>query len=76
MVIRREAGVAELLADGVDGLVVVSDEEMALAIQRLISDTTLRARIAAHNESVLPPASWSSVMEQHESLYGSLSSSH
>lgn len=70
--IRREAGVAELLEDGVDGVLAPSDAALVAGLARLITDATFRERIAAHNAAVAPPASWPAVLAQHVSLYEEL----
>ncbi|HKO15728.1 MAG TPA: glycosyltransferase family 4 protein [Gemmatimonadaceae bacterium] len=72
VVAMREAGVAALLEDGVDGLLASSDEEMIAALRRLITDPSLRARIAEHNAAVAPRGSWGDVLDEHERLYGRL----
>lgn len=72
VIAMRQAGVSELLEDGVDGLLGGSDAEMLRAIHRLLSDDALRARIAAHNRAVAPPGDWPAALDAHESLYDRL----
>lgn len=69
VVVMREAGVAELLQHGTDALLASSDDEMVSAMRQLIADRALRARIAAHNASTLPRATWPDVLAKHELLY-------
>ena len=72
VIVMREAGVAELLEDGVDGLLAASDAEMVTAMRRLLSDVAQRTRIAEHNRTVPPHADWPEVLDAHETLYTSL----
>lgn len=72
VVVMRQAGVAEVLEDGVDGMLAASDDDMVSALHRLLTDSALRARIAAHNRTVPPPADWPAVLDAHEAIYSSL----
>ena len=69
VVVRREAGIAELLEEGEDSLLATSDEEMARCIARLATDTALRTRLTEHARTTAPPASWAAVTARHVALY-------
>ncbi len=69
VVARRETGITEFVRDGVEGLIVGSDEQMAEALARLATHAPLRQRIAAHNRDVLPDQVWAHVLEIVEDAY-------
>lgn len=69
VVARLEGGVGGFIRDGVDGLLVGSDADMAAAIVRLAGDADLRGRITAHNRATAPPLDWSCVLERITALY-------
>lgn len=62
-------GVADFVADGVNGLLVDDDAAMVAALSRLILDPRLRAEITAANRAHQPAVNWSSVLAQSERLY-------
>lgn len=62
-------GVADFVADGVNGLLAVDDAAMVTALRRLILDPRLRAQITATNRARQPAVSWSGVLDQSERLY-------
>lgn len=62
-------GVADFVADGVNGLLAVDDAAMVTALRRLILDPRLRAQIMATNRARQPAVSWSGVLDQSERLY-------
>jgi glycosyltransferase involved in cell wall biosynthesis len=70
VVARRETGITEFVRDGVEGLIVGSDAQLAAAIARLASDAPLRTRIGAHNRDVLPDQVWPHVLEIVDDAYG------
>ncbi len=72
VVVRRESGVADLLVDGVDGLLAASDEDLLDCLRRLVTDEILRAKIAEHNRRVPAPAAWDDVLARHTALYESV----
>ncbi|MDC7120641.1 glycosyltransferase family 4 protein [Cellulomonas fimi] len=62
VVARRGTGIAEFVADGVDGLLVADDAEMTEAVVHLAKDGRLLAGIRAHNRSVRPAFGWDDVL--------------
>jgi glycosyltransferase involved in cell wall biosynthesis len=69
VVARRETGMAELLEQGREGLLAGSDAGVVDNLVRLGSEPALLARIAAHNRTVPPTASWSNTVARHLELY-------
>ncbi len=69
VVARRGTGIAEFVVDGVDGLLVDDDDEMALAIVRLARDGALLDRIAAHNRAQRPDFGWQRVLVAAQAEY-------
>ena len=64
IVSRSQSGAAELLEDGVHGLLAADDEGLAQAVARLITDRRLLERITSHNREVPPRTQWSQVLPQ------------
>lgn len=64
------SGASEFVFDGVNGYLARTDDDMALAITRLLTDTTLRERMYRYNVSV-PPSEldWSAVIATTEREY-------
>lgn len=60
---RSQAGTAQFIRDGVEGILVDSDGQMTDAIVRLAQDRTSLARIAAHNSTVPPDQTWDRVLD-------------
>ena len=58
------SGVADIVEDGVSGLLCVDDRDLALGIRRLVDDAKLRATLATHNRAVPPAQTWPRVLEQ------------
>lgn len=69
VVARRGTGIAEFVVDGVDGLLVEDDDDMAMAIVRLARDGALLDRMAAHNRSRRPDFGWQRVLRAAEVEY-------
>ena len=69
VVASRHGGVNEFVRDRVEGVLVDSDAEMAVAIADLVCDRTLRHRIAAHNRANVPAFDWSQVLARTAELY-------
>jgi glycogen(starch) synthase len=69
IVARSDSGVREFVTDGVEGLLVDSDEAMVDALVRLICDPVLRQRISAHNRTVAPVQDWAFVMARADEEY-------
>jgi glycosyltransferase involved in cell wall biosynthesis len=66
---RTGTGLAEFVEDGVDGLLVADDHEMAAAIVRLARDAGLLARLKAHNRAVVPAFGWGDVLAAARAQY-------
>lgn len=62
VVARSQAGTAQFIRDGVEGLLVDSDTGMVDAIVRLATDQAVGERIRAHNTGVAPEQTWEHVM--------------
>lgn len=67
VIAMRDAGCAEFLADGENGLLCHGDRELAEAIARLAGDSMLRARLA--RPTPLDRFDWSAVLAEHEATY-------
>jgi len=59
---RSQAGTAQFIRDGIEGLLVDSDESMVDALVRMASDPSICARIRSHNASVAPEQTWEQVL--------------
>jgi glycosyltransferase involved in cell wall biosynthesis len=64
-------GVQDFITHDVDGWLVGSDEAMAETIAGLAVSREALDRVKAHNRSVPPSVTWSSVLESCDSLYES-----
>jgi glycogen synthase len=69
IVARSDSGVREFVTDGVEGLLVDSDQAMVDALVRLICDPPLRQRISAHNRTVAPVQDWAFVLARADEEY-------
>lgn len=69
IVARRGTGIAEFVADGVDGLLVADDAEMTEAVVHLAKDERLLAGIRAHNRAVRPAFGWDDVLGAADAEY-------
>ena len=69
IVARSETGITEFVSEGVEGLLVGSDEEMAGAVARLAADATLRHQIAEHNRTIEPAQTWPGVLAAVDAAY-------
>ena len=69
IVARSETGITEFVREGVEGLLVGSDEEMAGAVVRLAADPALRHRIAEHNRTIEPVQTWPGVLAAVDEAY-------
>ena len=75
VVARAESGVSEFIADGHDGILVSSDEEMVAAVDRLrVCPDELERLSRACQEA--PPYDWCTVRRQIESLYREAADRH
>lgn len=62
VVARAGTGADDFVRPGVDGLLGRDDDEIALALGRLVGDPDLRAGITAHNRRVPPAYDWSDIV--------------
>jgi glycosyltransferase involved in cell wall biosynthesis len=69
VVAHRRSGVGEFIRDRVDGVLVVDDAEMVVALADLVLDAALRERIAEHNRRVAPAFDWSDALDRTDALY-------
>lgn len=69
VVARRGTGIEEFVVDGLDGLLVADDREMASAIVALAGDERLLEGIRTHNQQVRPSFGWDRVLAAAESEY-------
>jgi len=58
VVARRDSGVADVLADGVEALLVDGDEAAGLAVARLLCEPALHRALAGHNRAVPSAFTW------------------
>lgn len=66
---RRETGTAHFVRDGVEGVLVSSDREMAQALIGLARDPERLAGIAAHNRATTADESWPQVLRLVREAY-------
>ncbi len=64
------SGAAEFVEDGVNGFLADSDEGMALAVLRLLTDHELRESMFRYNVSTPPAQDWPNVLEATLAEYG------
>ncbi|MDX6327227.1 MAG: hypothetical protein QOK15_3581 [Nocardioidaceae bacterium] len=69
IVAMRSGGVRDFVRDGVEGLLVDSDDDMADALAALAVDAPRRAGIADHNSGVAPQADWPVVAAEFDRVY-------
>jgi glycosyltransferase involved in cell wall biosynthesis len=66
---RADTGVADFVADGVNGMLAVDDHALAAALATVVTDSGLRQRIARENTTVPPVQSWETVAALAEREY-------
>lgn len=69
IVSRSQSGAAELLEDGVTGLLAPDDDALSRAVARLVTDADLLERITAHNRQVPPQTAWPQVLTATMAAY-------
>ena len=69
VIASARGGVGEFIQHGVDGFLTRSDAEMVRAMLTLLTEHDVRARIAAHNASVRPGATWEAVLQSTAKVY-------
>lgn len=63
------SGLTEFVTDGVDGFLAPDDAGMLSRLGQLLTDTTLRRRIATHNREVAPRHDWGYTTRVARTLY-------
>jgi glycosyltransferase involved in cell wall biosynthesis len=66
---RSGTGVGDFVVDGVNGVLGADDAALGAALARLVTDASLRRRIAHENASVAPPQTWTAVVALAEAEY-------
>ncbi|CAM2741897.1 glycosyltransferase family 4 protein [Actinomyces slackii] len=69
IIARRSSGVSDFIEDGVEGLLVDDEPELARALETLLTDRQMLERIRAHNRAVAPAVEWAAVVGMHEEAY-------
>jgi glycosyltransferase involved in cell wall biosynthesis len=69
VVARGDTGMAELLVQGREALLAASDAGVVEHLVRLATDARLRGRIARHNRTIPPAASWALTVARHLEVY-------
>ena len=62
-------GARDFIAQGIDGVLVRDERELANAMARIAMDAPFRAFVARHNATVPPPYDWRDVSALHERVY-------
>ena len=63
VVARSQAGTAQFVHEGVEGLLAADDAGLARQLVRLAVEPDLRQRMAEHNRRVAPAEAWPAVLE-------------
>lgn len=69
VIARSQTGTTQFIHDGIEGLIVDSDAQMAQAIMRVARDRDLLERMAAFNRSTPPEDTWPSVLSAVDAAY-------
>jgi glycosyltransferase involved in cell wall biosynthesis len=69
VVARRGTGISEFVTDGVEGVLAPSDDGLAEAVARLVTDAELRNRMTAHNRAVPPAVTWDEAVDRSVAAY-------
>jgi UDP-glucose:(heptosyl)LPS alpha-1,3-glucosyltransferase len=69
VIVSREAGAAELITHGQNGLILDSPDELPQLMRNLLSDPALAARLRARGRETALRHSWDEVARQTMSLY-------
>jgi glycosyltransferase involved in cell wall biosynthesis len=69
VVAMAQSGVAELVEHGREGLLGLSDSDLAMHLATLATNGALRGEIADHNQVASTPYDWPRVISAHESVY-------
>jgi glycosyltransferase involved in cell wall biosynthesis len=69
VVARAGSGVADFIADGVEGWLVHSDDELESTVDGLLADPERLAAVGRYNRSVAPRVHWPAVLDAADALY-------
>jgi glycosyltransferase involved in cell wall biosynthesis len=69
VIAHRTTGIADYIADDVEGFLVVDDQQMTDRVVELATSPATLSRIRAHNAGSCPPIGWSDTMQIAETLY-------
>lgn len=69
VIARAGSGVADFVADGVEGWLVDSDDDLRATVGALLDDPARLAEVGRHNRAVPPRVSWRTVVESADGLY-------
>jgi len=69
IVSRSQSGAAELVTEGVEGLLADDDEAFAAQLARLVREPELLERIVTRNRTVPPLTAWDAVVAAHDEVY-------
>jgi glycosyltransferase involved in cell wall biosynthesis len=69
VVVLRGSGTAELFTPERDALIASSDEELAVALARLVDDPVLCARLGAHGRTLAEHYAWDGILDRTLALY-------
>lgn len=69
VIARSQTGTTQFIRDGIEGLIVDSDVQMAQAIMRVARDRVLLERMAAFNRDTPPEDTWPGVLAAVEAAY-------
>ncbi|MEX1217632.1 MAG: glycosyltransferase family 4 protein [Acidimicrobiales bacterium] len=69
VVAKSQTGIREFVRHGQEGLLADSDADMVMQLTKIVSDETLRSRMAAHNRSTPSPVDWSDVVQRNIDAY-------
>jgi glycosyltransferase involved in cell wall biosynthesis len=74
VVAKAQGGVGEFVANGTDGVLARTDQDLAEALALLIESLTLRTEIRTHNIAVAPALGWGEALSRADALYARASS--
>lgn len=70
VIVRSQSGSVQFVHDGLEGLVVDDDAQMASAIVRMARDPDLVRRISQHNAQQPPRETWPVLLDDVDRAYG------
>lgn len=68
---KANSGISEFVADGREGLLARSDDEMVDAMAKLAGSPELRAAMSSHNRAARPRWTWSEALARNDAAYQS-----